>query len=247
MAANTTLSLSPETFVEGGGMLNDDNVEILDASFIVFNYKGGATATCLSLNLQASGHDEPVETVFSVGSPDDFLPSEDGKSVVITHNSSKTAMSATCNLAYFIKSLCDAGFDPAKLGDDFCDNLKGMKLHLKRKNFGKQGQSDKDRTALIVESILSDGDSNAGGNAPANTGGNAGGGGNNPDIDAAVEVVTGLIAENDGTIAKSKIVPLAFAAAKKQYPGNQNLMKIIANPGFLPEHFTIDGSNVTFK
>lgn len=233
------LSLNPETFV-AGGLITDDNVIIRDNSFTTFTYPNGIQTVAWVAKIEKSDGDI-VEQVFSIGSPDDFQATEDGKSIEIRPDSKKTALSASCNFAYFAKSLCDAGFNAADMDEGFTDKINGMSLHVVSKSLGKQGNSEKDRIVLVVESILDSSDS---GNSKATPAANAG---SNADTDTAVEIVTMIIAEAGGTIAKSKIVPAAFKAAKENHPDNPGLMKIIANPKFIGEHFDINGTDVSLR
>lgn len=123
------VSLNPEDFIEGGGLIDDVDVIFAENLFEMFDYGGKADtpAPCLKIALEVADVDDPVEQYYSMGSANDWIPSEDGTQLVAVGKA--TNIRATSNGGIFLKSLLDAGFPAEDLGDDITV-LDGLQAHM---------------------------------------------------------------------------------------------------------------------
>lgn len=113
---SNSASIKPSEMVEGGAVPVDQNLTIKAARFSFWDYNGKAPQTTAArLDLVT---DEGVEHTqyYSVSSPDRFVPSQDGKSVVAVGSASSLSKSST--FAILMDNLVNAGFPENKLGDD---------------------------------------------------------------------------------------------------------------------------------
>jgi hypothetical protein len=108
-----------------GGVLPEGDYEVKEAAFVLFTYTSkdgvaGATTTALKLVLNpivnGEPKDEDVEQHYSVGSPDNFVPSEDGQSLVAS--GSRTTLAKGSNFFIFMENLVNAGFPEDKFEND---------------------------------------------------------------------------------------------------------------------------------
>lgn len=120
-------NLNPETFLEGGGLIDDVDVTVLEARFESFDYNGKAEEPIPALKLKVQAADTEVEQYYSMGAMKDWIPSEDGKQLLAV--GSATAIRLSSNGGIFLKALVDAGFPADKLGDDI-SILEGMQCHM---------------------------------------------------------------------------------------------------------------------
>lgn len=155
------ISLNPENFVEGGGLLDDLDVTFKECIFDMFDYNGKVVPGVPSLKIVMETEDEDEATqYYSVGSADDWIPSDDGSQLMAIGRASNLRM--TTNGGIFLKSLIDAGFPADKLGDDITV-LNDLQAHVirvpapKRAGIQKVERADGkkfDETILIVGEIL---------------------------------------------------------------------------------------------
>lgn len=118
--------LNPETFVEGGGLIDDVDVTFTGCSFEQFDYNGKASPVpALKLELEAA--DISVTQYYSMGALKDWMPSEDGTQLLSVGSATSIRMSS--NGGILLKSLVDAGFPADKLGDDI-SVLVGLQAHM---------------------------------------------------------------------------------------------------------------------
>jgi len=156
------ISLNPETFVEGG-LLDDADVVFKEAAFELWDYQGKSPVQvpALKLTMELDGGDT-FEQYYSMGSANDWMPSEDGKSLMAVGGA--TGIRKSTNGSLFLTSLVNAGFPASKLGDDITV-IVGTKAHMiqkaQPKRAGLEGGDKRkgadgkeyDRTLLVVESI----------------------------------------------------------------------------------------------
>lgn len=156
-------SLNPEDFVDGGGLIDDLDVVFESCEFIMFDYMGKVTPGVPSLKVEMSSNDlgADVEQYYSMGSANDWIPSDDGSQLVAVGKVSN--IRTTTNGGIFLKSLIDAGFPVADLGDDITV-LNGLQAHVirvaapKRPGLKKKPREDGreyEETILVVSEIIS--------------------------------------------------------------------------------------------
>lgn len=154
-------SLNPDNFVEGGGLIDDMDVTFKECLFDMFDYNGKVVPGVPSLKITMKMEDdEEAVQYYSIGSSNDWIPSEDGSQLVAVGKASNIRM--TTNGGIFLKALIDAGFPVDKLGNDITI-LDGMQAHVirvpapKRPGLQKKERADGkkfDETILIVSEIL---------------------------------------------------------------------------------------------
>jgi len=150
-------SLSPENFVEGGGLIDDVDVEFKECVFDMFDYNGKVVPGVPSLKVTMVIEEDEAIQYYSMGSSNDWIPSEDGSQLLAVGKATNIRM--TSNGGIFLKSLIDAGFPADQLGDDITV-LQGLQAHVIRvpapKRPGiKKEKKDFEDTILIVSDIIS--------------------------------------------------------------------------------------------
>lgn len=122
--------LNPETFVEGGGLIDDIDVVLKKNEFVLYDYNGTVTPATPALRiLMTDDSGTEYEQMYSIGKAEDWLPSEDGKQLLAVGKAE--FIRASANGGILLKSLVDAGFPAEKLGDDI-SVLDGTVAHVMR-------------------------------------------------------------------------------------------------------------------
>ena len=258
MAKKKTASLDPETFVDGGGLIDDVDATINKARFDLYDYNGTVDPPVPALKLDLETEDgEEVEQYYSMGSAADWAPSKDGSQLEAIGKA--TAIRTTTNGGLLLKALLDAGFPADDLGDDIT-SLDGMVAHFvqipqpARTGLKQRKRADGrefEKTILIVSEILTmPGEkkkprgapkSKAKGKAEAEE----------PEEDdlseKATEIIMGVLAEVGEAIPKKKLVPLVFKAEELAGdPDKNGIIKLIMDDDFMnagPWEF--DGTEVS--
>lgn len=121
------VNLNPETFLEGGGLIDDVDVVFTEARFEMFDYNGKADEPipALKITIDCAG-DESVQ-YYSMGRSQDWMPSDDGTQLMAV--GSATAIRMSTNGGIFLTSLVDSGFPAEKLGDDI-SVLDKLEAHM---------------------------------------------------------------------------------------------------------------------
>lgn len=264
------ISLRTDNMTAGGPLLDDVDVKITTAEFVLYDYDGKADVEvpCLHLTLtDAEGNEH--EQYFSAGKKEDFVPTDDGEGLDAV--GSKTGINSSSNAGQFLTSLVNAGVDESVL-DGPISGLVGTSVHVKRVSQGKSANiaGGKERFVLLAETLL-DEDPTAGASKPkagakktaapvktaaktagkvngaAKSGAKAAAPKENPiDEDAAGYVVMAL-AEAGGSLTKVKLGQAIFKAIEKGDPNRQAIVQRVAQKDFLegrPE-WTFDGATVT--
>jgi len=205
------ISMNPDTFTEGGGLLDDVDVEVLESKFEIFNYGGKGPATpALKWKLKPLDDGEAIDQFWSCGSSDAFIPSSDGESLEPTGDA--TAPRKNSNLHVLLESLKKAGFPMSKLEEGKISVLSGMKCHVVRKPAPRRPGLDQSSEARRYEqTILEVGKIIA---LPGESGGNSGeatASEGDPDVES---MVMGILKKNNGSVAKKDLVPAAFDETK---------------------------------
>ncbi|MCK5608607.1 hypothetical protein KAR91_42385 [Candidatus Pacearchaeota archaeon] len=128
MSKKQAVSLNPENFIEGGGLIDDVDVVLEENRFEMFDYQGKANPTpCLKITMECEDIDDPMEQYYSMGSANDWIPSEDGTQLVAVGKATNIRLSS--NGGIFLKALIDAGYPAEDLGDDI-STLDGLQAHV---------------------------------------------------------------------------------------------------------------------
>lgn len=155
-----SISLRPSEMVEGGAVPVDQNLTIKEARFCLYDYNGKAPMTTAGrLNLV---NDEGVEYTqyYSVGDPERFKPSDDGKRLVAV--GAAQAVSKSSNFFILANEAVNAGFPENKIGDDITafEGLYAFWIGLpepKRSGLVKapvvEGQTVREKVVLVPSKI----------------------------------------------------------------------------------------------
>ena len=153
----TGVSLNPEDFAAGGGLIDDVDVVLVSCLFDMFDYNGTVQPGVPSLRLELeAGMDENIIQFYSMGNANDWLPSDDGSQLVAVGKAANIRL--TSNGGILLKSMIDAGFPAEKLTDDITI-LDGMEVHMIRvpapERPGLKNKKEKkfEDTLLIVSEI----------------------------------------------------------------------------------------------
>ena len=121
------ISLKPSEFVEGGVVPVDRNLLWTKCRFTIFEYKkrdGTVVATTTSAEIDYKDDDgQEYKQNYSVGDPERFIPSQDGKTLIAV--GSAEALSKSSNFYLLLNALVNAGFPENKLEEDI-SSLDGL-------------------------------------------------------------------------------------------------------------------------
>ena len=162
MSKNQGMSLNPEDFTEGGGLIDDVNVTFKGVAFEMFDYQGKVSTGVPSLCIVMEDEEEDEHTqYYSMGNAQDWAPSPDGKKLVAV--GSATGIRSSSNGAILLKSIVDSGFPTDKIDDDITV-FEGMKCHVIRipapkragiKTKKRDDGKEYEKTILVVDEIIS--------------------------------------------------------------------------------------------
>lgn len=158
------VSLRPNTFAQGGGLIDDADVEIVRARFTIGygNDSGsGNDATTLCLTLKDTDEVEHQQ-YYSCGNG--FVPSETGDETTngeeLVPVGDKTAPSGSSNMAMVIGSLINAGLPEDLLDSGKVSAIEGTRGHVnripapKRQGIVRQGKNaDREPTVLVFTTV----------------------------------------------------------------------------------------------
>lgn len=157
--APTGVSLRPSNFSQGGGLIDDVDVEIVRARF-GFGYGGQSSAedaTTLQITLKDSEGEEHHQYY---GCGTGFVPSEVGDAEengkMLVPVSDRQQPSGSSNMAIFVTALVNVGLDESLLDDGDISALEGTYGHVnrvpapKRDGLPKREGRNADRPATIL-------------------------------------------------------------------------------------------------
>jgi hypothetical protein len=137
-----SISLNPKTFVSGG-LLNDVDVEIVEARYALFDYQGTVDAanmrTALRLQMRTLDGSQEATEHLTLGATGDFVPNDSDGGLTLRPLSGKTSLTKRSKLYFFLQSLTDAGADMSRLDNGRADELEGLKFHFVRKPMPDMG------------------------------------------------------------------------------------------------------------
>jgi len=148
--------------VESGGFLGDVIATIAGASFSKWDYNGAITTPvpALLLTLQVEGEDDTHDQYYSMGSPKDFTPSRDGKTLQATGKAGN--LNSGSNGMIFFGSIVNSGFPEDQLEGGDASALVGAVCHFIRQPAPRRPgmrpnatPSDREPTILVVDQVIS--------------------------------------------------------------------------------------------
>ncbi len=158
-AAPAGVSLRPSSFVTGGGLIDDADLQVKKAIFANWQYPGTSVVTIAAILTLLADDDTEYEQTYTCGDPKNFTPSPDGKRLVAVGQA--TGLADSTNMAAYLNSLIAAGFPEDRLSEDI-STLEGLYAHWRRvpqaqraglANNRKEANKDREQTVLIVSEI----------------------------------------------------------------------------------------------
>jgi hypothetical protein len=251
------VSLKPSEFVEGGAVPVDRNLTWKECRFDIFDYtkKDGTAAGRATTARITYVDDDAQEFVqhYSVGAPERFIPSGDGKQLVAVGQAQ--ALSKSSNYYILMNALINAGFPENKLGEDLSvlDGLYTYNIALpepKRTGLARVAEEGaRERVLSVPSQILKLPWEKKGGKAPAKAGKAA------PveeagDNDAVVAKAIALVEKTliDGETTRQKLAVAVFKGLAKD-PDKDAVASLIFKAEFqgalLANGYTIDGEKIS--
>ena len=250
--SDKAVSLNPENFTEGGGLIDDVDVVFEECRFEIFDYQGKSTPVpALKVAMTSEDIEGVMEQYYSMGSANDWIPSDDGTQLVAVGKASNIRM--TSNGGIFLKALIDAGFPVEDLGDDI-SALDGLQAHViqvpapKRSMKKTKDQEEREAkfgppTLLVVSEIVAlPGEKKVPAGAPKKTSAKKAAPKKAaakkekaaPDGDVEASAVAGILAilAEVGTIAK-KDLPSKIFQTMKDDPDRNAIVKVAFDDEFL--------------
>jgi len=232
------VSLRPSDMVQGG-LLDDAVVEFTGCGFVMFDYQGKADpAPAFGTELVDIDGGDPTKQYWTVGKAKDWMPSDDGKTLVAV--GSATALNNNSNFALLMASIVNAGFPEDKIGDDI-SVFNGMVAHVHRvaapKRSGLSGGSvgpdgqKREQTVLVVDTIEKLPWERKKGKGAPKTKKKGKAKSKAPVDDAAVEFVMGVLADKGGEVAKKELPRLAITGLDADI--RNAVVKLVYDDGWL--------------
>jgi hypothetical protein len=208
------LSTDVDTFLTGGGLLDDVDAKITQARTVMFDYNGTAAAVpALQLTLDVDG--EPHVEHYKAGDAAAFAPTEDGLGFKAVGK--RTALHQNSKAAMLMRDMVNVGA-PADFIRPPYSNMEGAVFHFARVVLPKMpnATSQKDNTILTVSALLS---------LPGESGmGSAGGVG-----EKATAALLSILGTAGGSVKKNQL-PALIA---KECPGDREVLTLAFSDDFL--------------
>jgi len=255
----TGISIRPDAFKHGGGLINDVDALIKQARWGYSDFNGKAPNTLVAhLTYEyedADGAKLEEEGLYSCGKKgsENFTPSKDGKTLQQVGGESQ--LSDGCNFFTFISSVVNAGYPTDQIEGSDISFLDGLKVHLLREKQPERSgiakrEDGRESTVLCISKIYNlPGQAGTkaagkGASAPAAAkGGKANGAAaGSADVEsAAVDAVLDVLGDAGGTLQKKEISQKLFASLK-----GKPMQKEIIQMAFRDEFLSAEGRPWTF-
>uniref|UniRef100_A0A6M3IJH9 Uncharacterized protein n=1 Tax=viral metagenome TaxID=1070528 RepID=A0A6M3IJH9_9ZZZZ len=232
------VSMNPDTFSEGGGLIDDVNVVIKDAIFCMTDYQGKMQVEQPVAKVTFDIDGEETKQYYSVGDRAKFAPSEDGRHIVQVGTAEKFTKKS--KFAMLLTSLVNCGMEKSKLEDGDIKAMVGIGGHVMRVSYANtMKDSKKDDTVLVFDKVDTwpgDGKGKGGKKGGTPKAEPETGAGNSDEIRSEAEgLVMELIAGADGGSIKQKDLLIAATKSDK-LKGSQNkkgLVSLITDDKFI--------------
>lgn len=241
-------SFNPDTFAEGGGLLDNVDVTWKELNAEMWDYNGTIpdAVPAVKITMEVEDVEGDQEQYFSCGSAKDWEPSKDGKRLVSVGKAS--GINKTSNLGILLMSLIEAKFPKDKMDTDDLTVFEGLKCHMirmkepERKGLVRTPRADGkvyEKTNLVVDHIIRlpwEGGKGSKSIASKSTG-KAGKGKTTADDDVeikAIGLITTILESNPKGVDKKKLAQLILQEAKGD-PDRNAILKLAYNDSFLEE------------
>ncbi len=258
------VSIRPSDFVEGGAVPVDRNLHWGKCRFVLFNYtKKDGTVVATTTAAQVDYKDDDgfeFEQQYSVGDPERFLPSDDGKTLVASGDAQSVSKSS--NFSLLMSALINAGFPENRLpesGDiSVLDGLYTYNIGLpepKRTGLARvatAGEPQRERVISVPSQILrlpwEKGKGKAATKTAAPVGTEGEGEDDGEDVSAKALVFVAGHLDEDGNTTRQKLAVAAFKDLAKD-PDKDAIAGLIFKPEFaailLANGYTVAGESIS--
>lgn len=254
------ISIRPSDFVEGGIVPINRNLLWEKCRFILFDYtrKDGtvvATTTSAEISYKDDDGQESVQQ-YSVGDPERFQPSPDGKTLVATGEAQ--SLSKSSNFYLLLNALISAGFPENRLSDDIStlDGLYTYNIGLpepKRSGLARQvveGEQVREKVISVPSRVLRlPGEKGKGKTVTKTTTATPGAGEEDSgELEAkALDFVAGHL-DSEGNTTRQKVATAVFKELAKD-PDKDGIASIIYKPEFaavlLANGYAVSGEDIS--
>lgn len=140
MADKDALGILPDEMIPAAAIPVDQDLTIVDAEFVIHNYAGKGPETCAAKITLENDEGKQYEQMYSVGPPDKYVPSKDGKHVLPVGTA--VGITDSCNLHLFMTEVLNVGYPADKVAGGDISGLIGLKAHF-------IGKPQPERTGLV--------------------------------------------------------------------------------------------------
>jgi hypothetical protein len=249
------VSLNPNNFVEGGGLLDDADVDIKETAFVLWDYQGKAPQVPALAITFVDSEGKEHDQYYSAGDKRFFVPSEDGECLLPVGD--KTGISRSTNAGALLTALVNAGFPADKLDEGKISVIAGGNYHVhreaqqKRSGLQQQPRADgREASILLIDKVNRLPWEKAGGKTQSTSAAAAKGNGK---ADASEvenelqEAIVGLLAEH-GTIPKAKLTKLLTEVIEKTNPNRAALISMAFKDAVLKNGpWTYEGGKLSME
>jgi hypothetical protein len=232
------VSLDPDTFVEGGGLLDNVDVTWRNPRFEMWSYPSGnyGDAPVFRVDLELDDGSVSDNDVWTAGSADDWSPSKSGN--LLKPIGGQRFLSRSSNFFQLLKSLKEAKFPNELMEAGKASVYEGLKCHMVRINQPeRKGLAKKDKkytpSVLVVDTIIQ---------LPGEKGKASEKKGASDNLsEKATQVVMEILADNPKGIQKMKLASQAFAKLKAEKVDQTTINAIVQLIGGKDEGFISSG------
>lgn len=160
-APASVISLNPDTFTSGG-LLDDVDVTITNAAFLMWDYDGtvAVPVPALGVTMRLPGEESDPDPAkdhdqyYSCGKTEDFAPNTEGTGLVPI--GTKTGLNNSSNGGLFIASLINIGVPKTLFDSGNIQSIVGIKMHVNRVPApeGRQARPDGRKPEILVATKL---------------------------------------------------------------------------------------------
>jgi len=228
------VNIRPDSFAEGGGLVDDFDGTISDARFVMTDYNGQSADMVPVARVVFDIDGEEVDPIlYSVGGTGDFTPDETGMRLVKLKT--KSTLTKSSKFGMFMASLIEVGFPLNRMDSENVSYLVGLRGHFLRKAVEYKGlkkKNERDSTVLLCSKIITlPGEGAAKGAAKSGKAKASA----DPELATAVtEIVQGIILEAGGEIAKKNLISALFKDDDLNALSDKKAaLKLASDDGFL--------------
>jgi hypothetical protein len=236
--------------VEGGAVPVEQNLTWSKCRFELFDYQGKANQTTAAHITFVNDGGEEFEQYYSVGSPDRFVPSKDGKTLVAV--GAAQALSKSSNFHHLMHALVNAGYPESDIEEDI-STLEGLvAYHIgmpepKRAGLAPrplaEGETQREKIISVPSSIVSmPGETKKGAKKASKSAGSS-----SEVLEHAVEFASSQVDEADGAVTLQDIASAVFS----DYAGDDKkaVAKVIFQGEFMAamtaKGYDVDGEEIS--